>query len=33
VYDEEGLSKLPPDERAAWGEFWAEVEKPLKPEQ
>jgi serine/threonine-protein kinase len=31
VRDEEGLAKLPPAERAAWGELWAEVEKLLKP--
>jgi hypothetical protein len=30
VRDEEGLAKLPPAERAAWGEFWAEVEGLLK---
>jgi tetratricopeptide (TPR) repeat protein len=31
VRDEVGLAKLPPPERAAWGEFWADVEKLLKP--
>jgi tetratricopeptide (TPR) repeat protein len=31
VRDEEGLAKLPPAERAAWGELWAEVEKLLNP--
>jgi tetratricopeptide (TPR) repeat protein len=33
VRDEKGLAKLPPAERAAWGKFWAEVEKLLKPER
>jgi len=31
VRDEEGLAQLPPAERAAWGELWAEVEKLLNP--
>jgi tetratricopeptide (TPR) repeat protein len=30
VRDEEGLAKLPPAERAAWRELWAEVEELLK---
>jgi superkiller protein 3 len=30
VRDDKGLAKLPPAERAAWGEFWAEVETLLK---
>jgi serine/threonine-protein kinase len=33
VRDDEGLAKLPPAERAAWAEFWAEVEGLLKPER
>ena len=31
VRDQEGLAKLPPAERTAWGGLWAEVEKLLKP--
>jgi tetratricopeptide (TPR) repeat protein len=30
VRDKEGLAKLPPAERAAWAELWAEVEKLVK---
>jgi hypothetical protein len=31
VRNEEGLAQLPPPERAAWAELWAEVEKLLNP--
>jgi tetratricopeptide (TPR) repeat protein len=31
VRDAKGLAKLPAAERAAWGEFWAEVEKLNRP--
>jgi serine/threonine-protein kinase len=31
VRDAEGLAKLTPPERAAWGELWAEVDRLLKP--
>jgi tetratricopeptide (TPR) repeat protein len=31
VRDIQGLAKLPPPERAAWGALWAEVDRALRP--